>query len=148
MQIDKKIRALVARMNACGLKTYASCQGHGFPVDRLKPYVAFRAPVTLASALARRVREDAESASPRLRWGWEVTASFNSAFALCYRLAPTQPHRGWQRYWRPSVDHDLHTLRQYLNDPVQQGDRVNEVKMPEHLYHQQHQTKKGNRRCL
>lgn len=72
-QIDPKIQNLVACMNTCGMKTYASCQGHGFPVRKLLPYVAFMAPLPLAQNLARLVREDAESLSPRLCWGWEVT---------------------------------------------------------------------------
>lgn len=63
-QIDPKIQHLVACMNTCGMKTYASCQGHGFPVRKLLPYVAFMAPLPLAQRLARLVREDAESLSP------------------------------------------------------------------------------------
>lgn len=30
-RIDPDIRALVAAMNVHGFRTYASCQGHGFP---------------------------------------------------------------------------------------------------------------------
>lgn len=37
-RIDPDIRALVAAMNVHGFRTYASCQGHGFPVTKLPPY--------------------------------------------------------------------------------------------------------------
>ncbi|EDW4374599.1 hypothetical protein AAA67_005598, partial [Salmonella enterica subsp. diarizonae] len=76
-QIDPKIQRLVTCMNTCSMKTFASCQGHGFPVRRLLPYVAFTASLHQAQQLARRVREDAESPFPDLHWGWEVTARFN-----------------------------------------------------------------------
>ena len=75
-------------MNTCGMKTFASCQGHGFPVSRVLPYVAFMASLHQAQYLARRVREDAEYPFPNLYWGWEVTARFNNQFSLCWRLAP------------------------------------------------------------
>ena len=39
--IDEDIRYLVACMNAYGFRTYASCQGHGYPVDSVMPYIAF-----------------------------------------------------------------------------------------------------------
>ncbi len=44
-RIDPDIRALVAAMNVHGFRTYASCQGHGFPVTKLPPYIAFACPV-------------------------------------------------------------------------------------------------------
>lgn len=112
--IDPKIRHLVACMNTFGLKTYASCQGHGFPLRRQLPYVAFKGPFLLVKYLAKQVREDAESPQPRMYWGWEVTASFNTAFELCYRLAPTNPRHYHYRYWRGSLDHDFLFLCQIM----------------------------------
>ncbi|EDQ2393838.1 TPA: hypothetical protein N2G38_005410 [Salmonella enterica] len=109
-QIDPKIQRLVTCMNTCGMKTYASCQGHGFPIRKRLPYVAFTAPLPLAQCLAKRVREDAESLSPRLYWGWEVTAHFNSLFRLCWRLAPENPHLYGYRYWRKTLDKDFQQL--------------------------------------
>ncbi|MDJ7444785.1 hypothetical protein ACQSFC_25795 [Salmonella enterica] len=109
-QIDPKIQRLVACMNTCGMKTYASCQVHGFPVRKRLPYVAFMAPQPLAQRLARLVREDAESLSPRLNQGWEVTAHFNSQFRLCWRLAPENPHLYGYRYWRKTLDKDFQQL--------------------------------------
>ena len=79
-QIDPEIRALVAAMNIYGFRTYASCQGHGFPVTKLPPYIAFACPVKMAALLEQRLRQDAESAIPRLTWGWSVKGAFNSEF--------------------------------------------------------------------
>ncbi|HFG7809082.1 TPA: hypothetical protein ACGIM3_003300 [Salmonella enterica subsp. enterica serovar Java] len=109
-QIEPKIQRLVACMNTCGLKTYASCQGHGFPVRRLLPYVAFMAPLHQAQRLARLVREDAESLSPTLYWDWEVVPVFNDQFLLCWRLVPVSPHHHWYRYWRKTLDNDFQQL--------------------------------------
>lgn len=109
-QIDPKIRRLVTCMNTCGMKTFASCQGHGFPVRRLLPYVAFMASVHQAQHLARLVREDAESPFPNLYWGWEVTARFNNQFMLCWCLAPVNPRHHWYRYWRKTLDKDFQQL--------------------------------------
>lgn len=67
--VDADIRGLVATMNVHGFRTYASCQGHGFPVDRIKPYVAFTSSQSEAARLARMLREDAESPVPQLLWG-------------------------------------------------------------------------------
>ena len=60
-RIDPDIRALVAAMNVHGFRTYASCQGHGFPVTKLPPYIAFVCPVKKAALLEQRLRQDAES---------------------------------------------------------------------------------------
>ena len=49
-RIDPDIRALVAAMNVHGFRTYASCQGHGFPVTKLPPYIAFVCPVKMNCA--------------------------------------------------------------------------------------------------
>jgi len=113
-QLDPDIRMLVATMNACGFRTYASCQGHGRPVDRLKPYVAFISGQAEAAALARRLRQDAESSAPELYWGWDVSAEFNSEFRLCYRLYPTGPHHWWTRYNRHSLRRDFSRIRRII----------------------------------
>lgn len=115
--VDKDIRRLVSAMNVHGFRTYASCQGHGFPVDRIKPYVAFTSSQAEAARLARVLREDAESSAPKLRWGWEVTANFNSVFRLCFRLHPTGPHHGGLRYCRRSLRKDFGTIGQMLKSP-------------------------------
>lgn len=112
--VDADIRGLVAAMNVHGFRTYASCQGHGFPVDRIKPYVAFTSRGSEAARLARMLREDAESSAPQLLWGWEVTASFNSVFRLCFRLHPTGPQHWWLRYCRSSLKKDFGNIGQML----------------------------------
>lgn len=120
-RIDPKIRALVAVMNARGFRTYASCQGHGCPVIRL-PYVAFTSPEANAADLERRLRNDAESASPQLCWGWSVKASFNSDFHLCFRLQPEGPHRWYYRYCLNVLHSDFSEIIRLLRDsPERQG---------------------------
>lgn len=116
--VDGGIRGLVATMNAYGFRTYASCQGHGFPVDRLKPYVAFQSSVSDAGILERALRWDAESPGPCLHWGWEVTASFNSEFLLCFRLHPTSGHHWWSRYWRRWLLQDFSTICRLIKSMV------------------------------
>lgn len=115
--VDADIRGLVATMNVHGFRTYASCQGHGFPVDRIKPYVAFTSSQAEAARLARVLREDAESSAPKLLWGWEITASFNSVFKLCFCLHPTGPHHGRLRYCRRSLKKDFGNIGQMLKSP-------------------------------
>lgn len=106
-RIDPDIRALVAAMNVHGFRTYASCQGHGFPVTKLPPYIAFVCPVKKAALLEQRLRQDAESMMPRLLWGWSVGASFNSDLQLCFRLQPEGPH-----YWQKQREfQDRRTVR-------------------------------------
>lgn len=80
--IDSDIRTLVIALNVCGFDTFASCQGHGFPCDRIQPYIAFYAPQDKVRVLERRLREDMESGKPELNWGWWVTASFDSGYRL------------------------------------------------------------------
>jgi hypothetical protein len=109
--VDIDIRRLVSCMNLNEYKTYASCQGHSFPVDNVPPYIAFRAKVHKAAALEGVLRQDAESASPILRWGWDVTASFDGEFELCFRLSPSRPHRWHYRFLRSSFIADFRGLR-------------------------------------
>lgn len=109
-RIDPEIRALVAAMNIHGFRTYASCQGHGFPVTKLLPYIAFACPVKMAALLEQRLRQDAESAIPRLTWGWSVKGAFNSEFQLCFRLQPDAPHYWYNQYCRHSLCADFRTL--------------------------------------
>lgn len=112
--VDAGISRLVAAMNIHGFRTYASCQGHGFPVDKIKPYIAFTSRQSDAARLARLLREDAESPVPLLRWGWEVTASFNGTYRLCFRLHPTGPHYWWVRYCRRSLTEDFSSIVQMV----------------------------------
>ncbi|APL06686.1 hypothetical protein [Escherichia coli] len=109
-RIDPDIRALVAAMNVHGFRTYASCQGHGFPVTKLPPYIAFVCPVKMAALLEQRLRQDAESVMPRLMWGWSVGVSFSSDLQLCFRLQPEAPHCWYHRYCRRSLRADFRTL--------------------------------------
>ena len=114
--IDNDIRYLVACMNAYAYRTYASCHGHGYPVDIVMPYVAFTSSVTQASRLCRRLRADAESGEPELNWGWEITGSFDSAYSLCFRLNPTKPHNNMSRWRRNTLRQDMMALLGMVKD--------------------------------
>ena len=63
-------QALVAAMNVHGFRTICvPDRGMVFPVTKLPPYIAFACPVKMAAlSLAARLRQDAESAIPRLTW--------------------------------------------------------------------------------
>lgn len=76
-------------MNIHGFRTYASCQGHGFPVTKLPPYIAFACPVKMAALLEQRLRQDAESAIPRLAWGWSVKGLLTVSFSSVSGFSPT-----------------------------------------------------------
>lgn len=115
MQLDTKIEALVATFNHGGMKTYASCQGHGLRLDVIRPYIAFRCDAERAIKLERLLREDAESNNPKLSWGWCLTGYFDSDFALSYRLSTENPHRFYHRYWRPALDRDLATIAEMFS---------------------------------
>lgn len=128
--IDPKIRALVISMNIYGFETYASCQGHGFPVRQQYPYIAFRSSLSHAINLARLLRNDAESDTPELMWGWEVTPLFNEVFSLCFRLSPTAPRRYLYRYWRGTLDHDFSKIILMLENTFQKFQRIKNIKVP------------------
>ncbi|ECL7345006.1 hypothetical protein ACVPTE_23205 [Salmonella enterica subsp. enterica serovar Winslow] len=117
--IDEKIKELVLCFNACGFITYASCQGHGFPVDRLKPYIAFTAPLPKVARLEKVLREDAESSTPQLNWGWWITGNFNVKFELCFSLVLANAPHWYMRYWRPALNQDLNRLSLMLRDTFQ-----------------------------
>lgn len=112
--IDPKVRSLVELMNHMGFRTHASCQGHGFPVNRLKPYVAFRCDIRRAAALETLLRQDAESMKPALMWGWQVTASFDENINLIFILKTNNPHTAHYRWMRSSIDQDLTTLSKFV----------------------------------
>lgn len=109
-RIDPKIRSLVAAMNVRGFRTYASCQGHGFPFIRSLPYVAFTCSAKQAALLEQGLRQDAESETPRLSRGWSVRGVFNCDFQLCFRLQPEAPHHWYHRYCRRSLYADFREL--------------------------------------
>lgn len=49
--INPLIEPLVKTFNQCGFSTYASCQGHDWPVDYRKPYIAFVSPTDTQGGL-------------------------------------------------------------------------------------------------
>lgn len=128
--IDPKIRDLVVSMNIYGFETYASCHGHGFPVRKQYPYIAFRSPLSRAKVLAQLIRNDSESDTPQLMWGWEVAPLFNEVFSLCFRLSPTAPRRYYYRYWRGTLDHDFSKIILMMENTFQKFQRIKNIKVP------------------
>ncbi|EJD6615571.1 hypothetical protein AB6F64_21895 [Providencia hangzhouensis] len=112
--IDPLIEPLVKTFNQCGFSTYASCQGHGWPVDYWKPYIAFISTTEHAGRLERRLREDMESPFPKLNWGWMINGGFNDTYQLCFSLRLCGHRRGYYRYWRPSINHDFAVIEKIL----------------------------------
>lgn len=115
--MDKKIVSLVARMNAIGLATRASCQGHGWPLA-LPPFVAFRCDEKRAACLSRALRADAESVEPRLHWEWRIDAGFDHEHRLFYRLTVSNPRKRWYRWVRAMLDADLIRLPEFVEIAV------------------------------
>lgn len=113
-EIDPQIAPLVAAFNQAGFITYASCQGHGWPVHDIKPYIAFQAEMTQVRPFLSRLRQDALSTRPQLRWGWNITGHFNCELVLCFRLAPEGPHRKHSQYLRASLIHDFKVISTWL----------------------------------
>lgn len=112
--IDPEIKGLVAFMNQMGFRTYASCQGHGIPVHRVKPYIAFRADIDKVKQLEKILRIDSESPSPVLNWGWSIKGSFDGDFELVFRLAPENPRIIFSRYRRGSLGKDFSNIIKLL----------------------------------
>ncbi|HHN8583425.1 TPA: hypothetical protein ACRR2I_003955 [Providencia rettgeri] len=100
--------------NQCGFSTYASCQGHDWPVDYRKPYIAFISTTEYAGRLEQRLREDMESPLPKLNWGWMIEGGFNDAYQLCFALRLCGHGRWYYRYWRPSINHDFAVIEKIL----------------------------------
>lgn len=112
--IDPLIEPLVKTFNQCGFSTYASCQGHGWPVDYRKPYIAFMSTMEQAGRFEQLLREDMESPLPQLKWGWMIDGGFNDAYQLCFALRLCGHRRGYYRYWRSSIDHDFAVIEKML----------------------------------
>jgi hypothetical protein len=115
--LDPPIAPLVAMMNRVGFQTYASCAGHGIPVLGMRsPYIAFRChEFEKVRALASCVRQDGLSDNPKLRWSWEVNASFNSEMELTFSLVRNRPRSVVSPYWNPHKLSDFETIYGYLS---------------------------------
>ncbi|HFQ3985315.1 TPA: hypothetical protein ACHRBK_000196 [Enterobacter asburiae] len=114
IEVDSKIANLIIEMNRFGFITFASCQGHELPVDIVKPYIAFRAPIEIVSRLERNLRKDIESLNGKLKWFWSIKASFNDEYDLVYSLAPHKPFKFIHKYWRRSLEQDFQTIQLLL----------------------------------
>ncbi|MCA6960992.1 MULTISPECIES: hypothetical protein [Pectobacterium] len=114
LDIDRNILPLILTMNASGYITYASCQGHYFPVDRVKPYIAFKTTEINAAALERLLRNDLESKNGQLHWFWCLTGTLNHNYELVYSLAPHNPRHHYYRYRRKTLEQDFTTIQRLI----------------------------------
>ena len=90
--IDPAIRPLVDRMNGTGaIRTIASCQGHA--LQWKAPYVYFHAPVEVATAINRQLRELEYRDDPSLHFFWMITGHFNENHDLVFRLESPQQNK-------------------------------------------------------
>ncbi|EAB6419158.1 hypothetical protein D6S13_24525 [Salmonella enterica subsp. enterica] len=112
--IDPLIEPLVKTFNQYGFSTYASCQGHGWPIDDIKPYISFKSEIKHAVRLAKLLRDDSESSHPRLNRGWGITGHFNHDFELCFRFAPEGAHRYRAKYFRSTFIHDFTVIARWI----------------------------------
>ncbi|WP_281111367.1 hypothetical protein [Providencia rettgeri] len=114
--IDKNINSLVNTFNRHGFITYASCQGHSFPVDELKPYIAFKAEINKAAKFEKLLREEMESISSRLYWGWQIQGSFNCEYELCFSLRMCRSARWYYKYFRSTINKDFNTIESIVSN--------------------------------
>ncbi len=122
--LDPKIVAVVLALREAGYDTQASCQGHGLPLY-LPPFVAFKAAEAHVAQLSILLRKEAESAAPKLNWGWHIDAGFDHEHRITYRLTIENPRRPWYRWLRHKLDQDLALLPKLLKIAtydVQRGD--------------------------
>lgn len=113
-KIDPDIKNLVSIMNILGFKTYASCQGHCWPVDKLKPYFAFTCEMDNAKLFDMILREDEYSMNPKLNWVWTLNACFNSKFELTWQLRPGYSHKAHSKYFRSCYIKDFDIIYKLL----------------------------------
>lgn len=116
--VDKDILPLVLTMNKFGYITYASCQGHCFPVDRVKPYIAFKTTEMNAANLERLLRNDLESKKGQLHWFWCITGTLNHNYELVYSLAPHNPRYHYYRYRRKTLEQEFIIIQQLIKSTL------------------------------
>ncbi|WP_407579586.1 hypothetical protein [Citrobacter koseri] len=110
VEVDDKIVDLVKAMNDSGYETFASCQGHNFPIDVVKPYIAFKAPTQHVGALEKLLRDDIESIEGKMKWFWCIQGSFNDHYELVYSLSPHTPCKKRYKYVRKTLDADFKSI--------------------------------------
>lgn len=84
------IDPLVNKFSQCGFTTFASCQGHRWPVDHTEPYIAFKAEPNKAARLERRLREEMISINSSLRWHGKLMVSLIDSMSCALLYAHTR----------------------------------------------------------
>ncbi|WP_265911074.1 hypothetical protein [Erwinia billingiae] len=129
--IDPDIVKQVALLNVLGFKTYASCQGHGWPTDKIKPYFAFVCDLKDARNMDKIFQEDECSENPKLNWVWKLNACFNNDLVLTWQLRPTYSHKPLAKYLRSSYANDFNTIYKLLRLTFDKGYWIKNIKMPQ-----------------
>ncbi len=90
-KIDSAINALVNRMNTIdGVYTVASCHGHA--CGWKPPYVYFKAPVSVAASIEKRLRETMDCGET-LHAHWCIYGMFDSDYAQTFLLHAPEYHQ-------------------------------------------------------
>jgi len=96
-EIDPKIAPLVGKMNATGvISTIASCQGHFCTGS---PYVYFLAPVEIAAAIEKRLREASMHMESWKSTGWKIEGRFNGEYKLAFAIRSPEHDGNYKKLW-------------------------------------------------
>ena len=96
-EIDPKIAPLVSKMNATGvISTIASCQGYFCTGS---PYVFFFAPVEIAAAIEKRLREASMYMESWNSTGWNVEGRFNGEHKLAFTIRSPDHDGNYRKLW-------------------------------------------------
>lgn len=70
--IDAGVRDLIQAMNAAGMRTFASCEGHGWLRMNQPPYVCFTSGFRAAARLANALHRADSTGVPHFRGSWSI----------------------------------------------------------------------------
>ncbi|NOT15295.1 MAG: hypothetical protein HOP21_06890 [Methylotenera sp.] len=121
-ELDPKIKNLVMAMNESGgIKTIASCEGHG--IRGLYPYVYFKSSVKTASKITKELRQYYTNDVNYLNYTWLIEGKFDQNNNLTFLFY--SPELNWASeskfkslmqfyFFRKKIDQDFHMLQNLL----------------------------------
>jgi len=118
--IDAEVRRLVHAMNIAQMRTFASCEGHGWLRMNQPPYVCFVADFAVAARLANALHRADMTGLPVLQGAWSVRLFGESpdGHKQQFMLAMTWHGRDFWPAIRRVVRRDLELLAQLVcTDP-------------------------------
>jgi hypothetical protein len=122
INIDPHIRPLVELFVKHGIKTIASCQGHG----QLPPYLAFyENNLDKVCELNCLIHKELAKENTPFYWGWSVTPWLRNNAEIAWSLSTTNPMHWFSKFWRPHLDSDLLVLHQLINQHFENIGQIN-----------------------